>query len=186
MNATLAAVGIIIIAAVIIYFRTGTSKDLGVKTVNPAFGEYVSSYTAGVVSSASAIRIALSRDVVEAEALGETPVKLFDFSPSMKGTTIWIDRHTVEFRPAGRWSSGQVYTAEFNLGRIMEVGKDLATFEYSFQIIPQNFELSIDNVSSYSATELNRQKVDGVILTADFAEGAAVEKMLSASQEDQR
>ncbi len=182
-NAAMAAVGLIILAAAIVYFRTGTSRDLGVKTVDPAFGEYVSSYTSGVVSSGSPIRIALSRDVVEFEALGETSIKLFDFSPAMKGTTVWIDQHTVEFRPDARWSSGQVYEAAFNLGRIMEVPKNLALFGYSFQIIPQNFELTVDNVSSVSRTELSLQKVDGMILTADFAEGAAVEKMLTASQE---
>ncbi|MBY0432804.1 MAG: hypothetical protein K2U26_01710, partial [Cyclobacteriaceae bacterium] len=47
----------------------------------------------------------------------------------------------------------------------------------------QNFELSIDNVKPYVKTELQRQKIEGVLATADFAENDAVEKSLTAQQE---
>jgi uncharacterized protein YfaS (alpha-2-macroglobulin family) len=180
---TAAAVVLIIVVAAVVYFRTSTGRDLESHAVNPAFGEYISSYTSGVVSSGSAIRFVLSKEVVDSASLGETSIKLFGFSPSIKGTTVWLDQRTVEFRPASRLTSGQVYEGEFNLSRLMEVPKNLSVFKYSFQTMPQNFELTVDNVTSYSKTELQRQKVEGLLITADFAENTSVEKMLTAQQE---
>jgi alpha-2-macroglobulin len=39
--------------------------------INPAFGEYISSYTAGVISSTSTIKIVLSKDVVTTAQIGK-------------------------------------------------------------------------------------------------------------------
>jgi uncharacterized protein YfaS (alpha-2-macroglobulin family) len=152
--------------------------------INPAFGEYISTYTAGVVSSSSHIRIILTKEAIDSTSIGqETSVKLFEFSPSLKGKTTWLDRRTLEFKPETRMTSGQVYTVAFKLSKLLEVPKELASFEYSFQIMPQHFELNIDNVKPYVKTELKRQKIEGTLLTADYAENEAVEKIVSAQQE---
>jgi alpha-2-macroglobulin len=152
--------------------------------INPAFGEYISTYTAGVVSSSSPIRIILTKEAIDSTSIGqETSVKLFEFSPSLKGKTTWLDRRTLEFKPETRMTSGQVYTVAFKLSKLFEVSKDLASFDYSFQIMPQHFELNIDNVKPYVKTELKRQKIEGTLLTADYAENEAVEKIVSAQQE---
>ncbi|MBL7875732.1 MAG: hypothetical protein JNL53_08710, partial [Cyclobacteriaceae bacterium] len=57
--------------AAIFYFLPGKgAKSSFNSAINPAFGEYISSYTAGVISSGSTIRIALSQDVVDSLAVG--------------------------------------------------------------------------------------------------------------------
>lgn len=182
------AVGAIAVAAIafaVFYFQTAKSKSTPTNTINPAFGEYISSYTAGMVNSGSAIRIILTEDVADSLAIGqETSVKLFDFSPSVAGKTFWLDRRTLEFRPDARWQSGQVYEVEFFLSKLMEgVASDLKTFAYSFQVIPQNFEVTIQNVKPYVKTELKRQQIEGLLLTSDFADAAEVEKTISAQQD---
>ncbi|NOT75849.1 MAG: hypothetical protein HOP08_13065 [Cyclobacteriaceae bacterium] len=180
------AIGVIVLAAAVagvLYFKTAKSSTTISGGVNPAFGEYISSYTAGVVGSGSNIQIVLAQDAVDSTALGESSVKLFNFSPTLKGKTIWVDRHTVEFRPDGRMLSGTVYEVEFNLSRLLDVPSDLKTFLYSFQVIPQNFELTVDNIKPYVKTELKRQKIEGVLFTADFAEESSLEKTLTADQE---
>ncbi len=160
----------------------GTREPKGF--LNPAFAEYISSYTSGVVSSVSTIRIVLVNEAVEDAVVGEEAnVKLFTFSPSVKGKTIWIDKNTVEFRPEGRLVSGQRYEVNFNLSRLADVPSSLSNFVYSFQVIPQNYEISIENVKPYLKTELTRQKIEGVLYTTDFAEGTTVEKMLAAQQD---
>jgi len=75
-------------------------KKHSIKPVNPAFRQYVQAFTSGVISSHSTIKIRLTSDFVDS-VLFNQPVedKLFDFSPSLKGKTYWIDRHTLEFRP---------------------------------------------------------------------------------------
>jgi uncharacterized protein YfaS (alpha-2-macroglobulin family) len=182
-NFTIGALGVVAIVAGVLYVKQAASSPYGAGIVNPAFSEYISSYTSGVIGSGSPIRIVLANDAIDSTSLGESSVNLFDFSPSVKGKTIWLDKRTVEFQPASRLISGQTYKAEFELSRLISVPKELSTFEYGFQVIPQNFELTINNIKPYVKTELKRQKIDGVILTADYAEGSAVEKIFSAQQD---
>ena len=180
----LGAAGIALIAFSVFYFYDGKGEKPFNAAINPAFGEYISSYTAGVIGSGSPIRLVLSRDAVDSASVGdETTVKLFELSPTVKGVTVWLDRRTVEFRPESRLMSGQIYEIKFQLSRLFEVPKTLSTFEYTLQIIPQNFEVSVENVKPYIKTDLKRQKIEGTLLTADFANNDAVEKMLAARQE---
>jgi alpha-2-macroglobulin len=189
MNSTLkklgigaAAIGIITVA--IFYFKDGKGSKTFNSAVNPAFGEYISSYTAGVIGSGSPIRMSLSRDMVDSASVGsETTIKLFDLSPSVNGTTVWLDRRTVEFTPESRLVSGQIYEIKFQLSKLAEVPEALKTFEYTLQVIPQNFEVAVENIKPYVKTDLKRQKIEGTLSTADFAENASVEKMLTAEQD---
>ncbi|MFN8887405.1 MAG: hypothetical protein ACK5WF_08090, partial [Cyclobacteriaceae bacterium] len=166
-------------------FNCKTKNDAPIGFIDPAFGEYISTYTAGVISSNSPIRIIFAKEAVDSASIGqETSVKLFEFSPSISGKTKWLDRRTIEFKPDGRMPSGQVYQVEFNLSKLFEVPKELTSFNYSFQIIPQSFELSINNVKPYVKTELKRQRIEGLLMTADFAEDQAIEKMMEATQDN--
>ncbi|MDH4058663.1 MAG: hypothetical protein OEU76_07850, partial [Cyclobacteriaceae bacterium] len=164
-----------------VIFRVIPSKGTQGPTeyINPAFAEYISSYTAGVINSRSSIRIVLTEDVVEESEVGnEANAKLFDFNPAVKGKAIWLNRQTIEFKPDTRFVSGQRHTVSFHLSRLMDVPDNLKLFSYSFQIIPQNFEFTVSNIKPYVKTDLKRQKIEGILFTSDFAEGAAVEKMI--------
>ncbi|MEO5601498.1 MAG: hypothetical protein ABIR06_11290 [Cyclobacteriaceae bacterium] len=123
--------------------------------------------------------------MVDSADVGQTnSIKLFDFSPSIQGKIIWIDKRTVEFKPENRLTSGKRYEARFMLSRLFNnLPKELATFEYSFQITPQNFEVYIQNIKSYLKAHLKKQKIEGVLNTADYAELRLVEKTVDAVQE---
>jgi uncharacterized protein YfaS (alpha-2-macroglobulin family) len=179
----LGILGAAVVFVGVLYFKNAKSTTSEFAAADPAFGEYISSHTWGAVSSASAVRVVLTNDAVDSTGIGETSVKLFDLTPSVNGTTVWLDKRTVEFRPAARLASGQAYQVEFALSKLMNTSGKLATFPFNFQVIPQNFELTIGNIKPYVKTELKRQKIEGVLQTADFAENDAVEKMLSAQQD---
>lgn len=178
--------GVLVIALILVfvfYYTSSKSQKGDLGAINPAFGEYVSSYTAGVISSGSPIRIILAKDVVDLDMVGKDAGKLFSFKPSIGGKAVWLDMRTVEFTPESRLISGQTYELDFYLSRLLSVPKGLETFNYSFRVIPQNFGLSVDNILPYVKTELTRQKIEGTLSTADFAEKEAVEKMLVAQQD---
>ncbi len=181
---SLIGIGLVAVIAAVFYFIPGKGAKTFNSAINPAFGEYISSYTAGVVSSGSPIRIIFSKDAVDSSAIGnETSAKLFEFSPSIEGTTIWHDRRTVEFKPSARLTSGQIYEVHVLLSKLFQVANELSTFEYTFQVIPQNFEVSVENIKPYVKTQLARQKIEGTLFTADFAENESVESMMTALQE---
>lgn len=172
-----AAVALVLVA--IFYFQNAKSKQSTSNTINPAFGEYISSYTAGIVSSGTAIRIVLAKAPTDS-----TVTKVFSFSPSVAGEAQWLDSRTIEFRPEGRLASGQVYEVSFALSKVIDgVPSDLKNFDYSFQVIPQNYEIQVVNFKPYVKTDLKRQMIEGTLNTADFAESESVEKMLTAQQE---
>ena len=181
---TIGVVAIAVFVAGFFYFQSSSGSRPAVQAINPAFGEYITSYTAGVLSSGSSIRIILAQDVVDSSLVGTSPsAKLFDFSPALKGSVTWVDARTVEFKPESRMASGQEYEVSFQLGRLMEVSKELSTFTYSFQVMAQNYDVQVDNVKPYVKTDLKRQKIEGSLYTADFAEEAEVEKVLMANQD---
>jgi hypothetical protein len=181
------AIGAVVLAIItfaVFYFIPSKGKREPTVFVDPAFAEFVSSYTAGVVGSGSAIRIVLTQEVVDESEVGiESGINLFSFSPTVKGKSIWLDKRTVEFQPDTRFVSGQRYEIAFNLARVMEVPEKLKSFVYSFQIIPQHFELAIDNIKPYVKTELTRQKIEGILFTSDYADNESVEKMINADQD---
>ncbi len=180
----LALGGVAVVAFALFYFSRSRASRPVAAPLDPAFGQYISSYTAGVISSGSSIRVVLSSNVVDSLAIGtETTVKLFSLSPAVGGTTAWLDLRTVEFRPEKRLVSGQVYTVNFALSRLINVPDGLGNFQYTVQVIPQNFEVSIENVKPYVKTELKRQKIEGLLVTADYAADAEVEKVIAATQE---
>src|SRR5688572_17118121 len=113
------AIGVVavgIIAFGVFYFTESRGKKASDNFINPAFSEYITSYTAGVISSGSSIRIILANDAVDSTFIGrESSVNLFSFSPTLKGKTLWLDRRTVEFVPETRMGSGQIYEAVFQL-----------------------------------------------------------------------
>lgn len=180
----IAAVTIGIVVIGIFYFTNSRGSKPGPSYINPAFGEYISSYSAGMLPSGTTIRVVLAQPAVDSTLIGqESSVKLFSFSPAIDGKTVWLDNQTVEFKPAKRLPSGQIYEVNFLLSRLRQVADELKTFEYTFQVIPQNFEVTVDNIKPYVKTELKRQKIEGTLSTADFAEQASVEQMIKSNQD---
>ncbi len=169
------------------YFRQSSGTREPVAYVNPAFAEYITAYSAGLLGSGSALRIGFAQDVADSLWVGkEATAKLLEFSPAIKGKTTWLDRRTLEFKPQGRWQAGQRYEAKLFLSKLLMVASDLKTFSWSFQIIAQNYELAIDNLRPYVKSELTRQKIEGSLITTDFAPSDAVERSLEASQEGKK
>lgn len=172
-----------IVLGLVFYYTTGNPQRDDQLAINPAFGEFISSYTAGVISSGSPIRIVLAREVATLDMIGKEAGKLFSFTPSLKGKAVWADMRTVEFVPEGRLPSGEAYAWNFYISRLFSVPNGLETFRSTFRVVPQNFSISIDNILPYVKTELARQKIEGTLATADFADGKGVEGMLTARQE---
>jgi uncharacterized protein YfaS (alpha-2-macroglobulin family) len=187
---TIGIVALVLTAIAVFYFvkpLRATSDTLG-QPVNPAFGEHIAGYTAGMVSTSSSIRIVLAQNAVDSLAVGqEAATKLFEFSPSIPGKAYWIDLRTIEFRPDERLASGQLYQVDFLLSRLIDnVPADLTSFHFNFQVIKQNYEVEIQNIKPVVNTDLTKQRIEGVLTTADFAEPAQVEEMVAAIQQGKK
>ncbi len=161
------------------YYSSSSAKnDSGF--INPAYKEYISAYTAGYVSVESKILIVLQEETTaEIEEGKEVDNNLFDFSPSIEGKLTWIDKKTIEFKPATKLNSNQTYKASFHLGNVLSVSDDLKEFEFEFATLKQAMEITIDE---YKAGENNTLQIEGTLATADYADNLLVEKTTQASQ----
>lgn len=154
------------------------------KAVTPdsSYSQYISAYTGEMVSSGSDIRIVLAQDLSDVVLNESSDSKLFSFKPSLKGTTAWKSSREVVFTPdSGALRSGVLYTASFQLGKVMDIDKEHQTFDFSFKVIPQSFSVEMDK--SYLTVGNDNKWVcwSGVLSTADKVALADVQKMLKAS-----
>jgi len=150
--------------------------------IDPAFSKYIESYTTGIVSKQSTIRIRLAGDVqtthVQNEALADN---VFDFSPSIRGKAYWVDARTVEFRPEGKLDPDKSYTADFNLGKIIKVPDHFDDFKFGFQTIKPDFTVSFTGLQTATNTSVDKMKLGGIVQTADNEDPASIEKAISVN-----
>jgi uncharacterized protein YfaS (alpha-2-macroglobulin family) len=174
----------LLVIAVLVFFTVFKhSSHEGDTKENPAFSAYINAYTSGIISSHSTIRILLTNDMEKPVEIGKAiEEKLFDFSPSIKGTTVWIDNRTIEFRPEAPLPNNTNYKAAFFLSEIIDVPNQFETFDFDFQTMQQSFEVYVDGITTTDKKTLRSQRLDGTLSTADVADFALVEKLLTVSQ----
>ena len=171
------------------YFFTqcnSSNASEGNETEDLAYSAFISAYTSGVISASSDIRVRLVQEIALPEQLEqEVPSGVLSFSPSINGKAYFEDAQTIRFEPESRMPSGQEYRATIALDQLTEVPRKLSEFEFNFSTITQNFEVRVKGVEMYDdgTQDLTRQKVLGVVTTADYMDSEQVEMLLQATQE---
>jgi alpha-2-macroglobulin len=137
---------------------------------------YISSHTAGMVSTGSDIRVTLVNDPgLDVRELASQ--KLFSFEPSVRGEISWTDDRTVVFRPNSSLRSGTTYRVNFRLGDVAEVPEEHNLVGFTFNTIHQDLDVRVDAVSLSGEGDY---VIRGAVLTADVAGVADVKRVLRA------
>ncbi len=147
--------------------------------IKPGFEKYISGFTSGVQLSRNTKFIVRFQQSVNDSAIAGQEVigDAFDFSPSIKGKTLWIDNRSMEFVPDELLQNSKVYSVSFNVGNFMDVPSDYSSLEYDIRTKDQMFRYIDKGLSTY---ELNMSflKYEGEIITADIASNEDIEQML--------
>ncbi|WP_291912804.1 MG2 domain-containing protein [Chitinophaga sp. CB10] len=171
------------VAFVCLYSACRTTK----KEPSVAFAKYIEAYTAGIISKQSAIRVHLAGQANVTHTQNEPVDKqVFEFSPSIKGKTYWIDATTIEFRPDENLEPGKQYNAKFLLSKVMDVPADLKTFEFSFKVIQPSFTVEMNGLRAADNSSLDRMSFSGSLFTADAEQPQAIEKILTATYQGKK
>lgn len=152
--------------------------------IDPAFGQYISAYTSGIVSNQSSVVIQLVADYPNPSD-PQTPVaeELFELSPSVQGKAYWTNNRTIEFKPDQPLQQNTEYVVTFHLSKIMEVESKLGDFVFQIKTREQSIEVYTEGLSTYDPNNLKRQKLEGQFVLADWSDTAAIHKSLRASQD---
>ncbi len=159
------------------------SKDTAPENA-AAFTQYISAYTSGVVKTNTTIKVRLSQDYEDTRGGQAVDEKLFDFSPSIKGTTVWEDKRTLVFTPQEKLPGDTHYEVAFALHKLVEVSDELKNFQFSFQTIQQAYEVKLLGLETESLAQKDKYRLLGVVQTADVAEHSAIEEIIVAEQND--
>lgn len=151
------------------------------KEIEPKFAEYVTALTTGVISSESTIKVILASNAQRLnEDEGTIEDKIFSFDPKIEGTSRWLDYRTIEFIPNEKLTSGTVYNAEINLGKLIQIEPESNKLEFNFQVVKQNFAVSHDGLNIFPALK-NVYFLEGKVLTSDVIDNNNIETLLTAT-----
>ena len=158
------------------------ANHLRKKVTDPAFSKYIESYTTGMISKQSTIRIKLANDVqISHEQNEELKHGTFDFSPSIKGKAYWVDERTIEFKPDNKLDADKSFDADFKLSNVIEVPDDYKHFKFSFHTIKPDFMVAFNGLQTATNTSTTEMKLGGIIQTADNEDAGNIEKIITAS-----
>lgn len=150
------------------------------------FTPYISAYTGGVIPQTGTIRIELTQEMSAVDLYTEIKNNPFRFSPSLKGKASWVNNKTIEFTPEqNALKSGTLYKATFNLGKFVDVPKELDKFEFTFRVAEPDYALYLNEI------DIQEDDPEKVVLTGEIyfnntIDRKTVEKMLSVQTSDKQ
>jgi uncharacterized protein YfaS (alpha-2-macroglobulin family) len=159
-------------------FLISCKSKQGDENISPDYNPYVEAFTAGDISVKSSVVLRLSEPsyIDPDEFTGEN---LFDISPSVKGKTQMQNSLTFVFVPDENLKINQRYTVKFDVGKVVKgVDKQFRKFEFGFSTIKPSFYMSREGLKLYSETSPHLFQLVREIHISDYADPAAVEKML--------
>ncbi|TNE28874.1 MAG: hypothetical protein EP346_07745 [Bacteroidetes bacterium] len=151
-------------------FSVSCSNEHKVPENDPAFTQYISAHTAGVISAYSSIQVHLQTEVnpgVEPGTLVEA--EIFDFSPDIEGTTTWSASNIITFTPDAPLPPRTAYEATFNLGALLEVPSALKEYEFVFQSMERGYSFLNYQIAPYSNRDMIWNKLSGSIQSYDVS-----------------
>jgi uncharacterized repeat protein (TIGR01451 family) len=148
-------------------------------------GKVLRSYTKGVLSSKSIFKYVFTQDIAGEEEIGKTltsnPVS---FIPTVEGQSYWESANTLIFKPSQALKSGSKYKVSVNLKSISpELAKELPGFDYNIQTREISFTVSLPG---FDLNSDNSYSLSGEIQTSDIADPVMIEKVLTATQDQNK
>ncbi|OCX52138.1 hypothetical protein BEL04_11640 [Mucilaginibacter sp. PPCGB 2223] len=173
------ALSFVILASAITYYFVRKSKKTG---LDSTFSQYIESYTTGVISKESGIRIRLAGNVEGMHVQNDVlPDGIIDISPSVKGKTYWVDARTIEFKPEKNLDPNTQYNAKFALGKVIKVPDRYDEFKFDFQTIRPDYTVTFNGLQTSTRTATDMMKLEGVIQTADAEKNDLIEKIIAVN-----
>ncbi len=169
---------ILAISTITIFSFQSCSKKT-TASIDPEFSRYISAFTYGNISPESYIQVELTQEMPAVELNAEVPEKLFSFSPTVKGKTVWINSNTLRFTPeAGALKPGKTYDVKFHLNKLLQVENKFKTFEFPVRVNKQNFTAYIYPYSPMSIADLTKNTVELELNLANARTADQVKEMI--------
>lgn len=155
------------------------ASDVEKVATTPEWSEYISAHSSGLLSKDSWIRIKFVNDIVSNDKIGKDATSSLSFEPAIEGKAVFENKREIVFTPKQVLTPAESYTATLSIANLAGIPEKLGDFKFSFQVIKQEFEISIDGLTT-NPDDDSELTLSGSILTADKEDNAKVEKILNA------
>lgn len=170
---------VLLVLAVVFFAQSCKKSAKDFESDFSLYREYISSFTSGLVSGESDIRIVFEFDKSDWIAGQEISEDLFDISPSVKGKTIVLSSNTLSFVPENKLKADIEYQIRFKLSKVIEVPKDLSEFCFTIKTFKQDFIVFTNDLQSYNK---DYQYLNGTLQSSDVLDFETASKLVEASQ----
>lgn len=162
----------------LIAFSFVTCKNDKSREIDPDFVQYISGFTYGTISPQSYIQVELAQEMPLVELNADVKEKLFSFSPSIKGKTVWINSRTLRFIPeVNELKMRKEYRAKLHLNKLLKVEGKFKTFDFYFKVSEQNFSFDLLPYSPIRSDDLTWNSVQGTLKLVNVAPVEDIQSM---------
>ncbi|KGO91552.1 alpha-2-macroglobulin family protein [Flavobacterium subsaxonicum] len=144
------------------------------------FREYITSFSSGIISTKSDIRVGLAFTKKEWQANQELDNNYFSVSPSVDGKVIFLQDNSIAFRPTKKLEADKEYRVTLHLSKFINVPKGLEDFNFRVKTIKQDFLVSVTDLQSYNR---NLQYLNATLKASDNLDIAVAKKLVTAQQD---
>jgi uncharacterized protein YfaS (alpha-2-macroglobulin family) len=170
------------VCALLVFFVFQSCRKKSAADFNSDFSlfkEYITSFTGGIVSTRSDIRVVLAFEKKDWKPNQVLDNNLFDISPSVDGKVVALSNNTIAFIPEKKLDADTEYQVTFRLADLIKVDKDLSEFRFTLKTIKQDFIITTQDIQSYSK---DFQYLNCVMKTADQLDFEDAKKIITAEQ----
>lgn len=147
------------------------------------YHSYISEFSAGIVPAETDIRVVLAFNKQEWKPNQALDQSLFKINPKVEGKVIALSQNTVVFKPNSRLKQDTEYQVSFRLDDIIDVPKELSTFNFTIKTIKQDFVVLTKELQSYDP---DWQFLRAVLRTSDRLDAPSAAKLVYAEQDGDR
>ncbi len=165
--------------AIVVLHSCGKKSAADFNSDFSLFTKYISSFSSGIVSANSDIRVQLAVNKSDWKPNQELDDDLFDISPSVSGKVIALSSNTVAFIPKNKLDPNTIYQVTFHLGKIVNTPKELENFKFTIKTIQQDFIVNTLDLQSYNQ---DLYYLNGTLKTADEVSFEDAQKIIEAEQ----
>lgn len=174
-----------VILLLLVVFGYSCKQESNIST-DPEFARYISAFTYGSVSTDAFVQVELTQDMPAVEINGEVKEDLLVISPTVKGTSFWVDNRTIRFVPeVGSLKPDQKYIVKFDLGKLLNVDAKFKTFVFDFHVNKQSFNVDLLPYSPTNSDILEWNSVEGTMGFSNPINAEDVVKMISVKNSNE-
>ncbi|RYY30105.1 MAG: hypothetical protein EOP46_21595, partial [Sphingobacteriaceae bacterium] len=165
------------VATLMLHSCTKSGKDFD--SVFAQFKEFITSFSSGVISTKSDIKVGLAISKKEWAPNQELDKDFFSISPSVKGKVVYKEGNILAFVPAEPLAADTEYRVTLHLSKFIKTPQGLEDFKFRVKTIRQDFMVTVADLQSYSR---DWQYLNGILKTSDNMDVATARKIVTAQQ----